>query len=191
MKTIINTFTEELIVKNSRFICVLIPINDTNIEPHLDEVKNTYPKATHYCYAYIYDDVKHSSDDKEPSGTAGMPILNVLEKEELNHILCVVVRYFGGIKLGAGGLVRAYTKSVTENIKYANFIELVEGYKISIVFPYEEENNISYLLGSSQIIKKSYLELINYTCLVDKNTYTKIERYHPKILENCYIEKLN
>ena len=191
MKTITSTFTNEIEIKNSRFICYLIPLEDTNIDSYLDEIKTTHPKATHYCYAYVFDQEKRTSDDNEPSGTAGQPILNVLEKEELNHILAVVVRYFGGIKLGAGGLVRAYTKSVTETLKYTNTIELVEGYKIQINFTYEEENNISYLLQSSKIITKEYLEIITYICLVDKNILDKLERYKPKILEECYIEKLN
>ena len=191
MKTITDTFTNEIIIKNSRFICYLIPLSYDTYEDYLDAIKKEHPKATHWCYAYIYDDNKRSSDDGEPGGTAGMPILNVLEKEELNHILCVVVRYFGGIKLGAGGLVRAYTKSVTETLKTANFQELIDGYKIELSFPYEEENNILYLLNNSEILNKEYLENIKYTCLVSKEIYSKLEKYNPIKLEDSLIKKLN
>lgn len=191
MKTINNSYSNTIIIKNSQFICYLFPIYNTNIDSCLEEVRCKHPKATHYCYAYIYDDVKHSSDDGEPGGTAGMPILNVLEKENLNHVVCIVVRYFGGIKLGAGGLVRAYTKSVTETLKISNFSELVLGYKISLQFNYDDEKNILYILGNSVILNKEYMESINYICLVDSIVLDKLNNYKPMIIEELYIEKLN
>ena len=191
MKSIEKFITCEIEMKNSRFICCMYPIQQDSISSILNEVKKQYPKATHYCYGYIYDSVKHSSDDGEPTGTAGFPILNVLEKEDLNHVLCVVIRYFGGIKLGAGGLVRAYTKSVTEALKEATFIELISGYKIEIQFPYEEENSILYILNQSEIIDKKYLETITYTVLVDRNTYQKLLKYQPTILEELFIKERN
>ena len=92
MKTIGENVSNEIVIKNSRFIALFYKISSVDIEKFLDEVKELYPKATHYCYAYIYNDIKRFSDDGEPGGTAGMPILNVLEKEELNNTLCVVVR---------------------------------------------------------------------------------------------------
>ena len=131
MKTIKDNIKNELVIKNSKFITLLLKIDSSNIKNILEEIKKEYPKATHYCYAYIYNEIKHSSDDNEPTGTAGLPMLNVLEHENLNKILCIVIRYFGGIKLGAGGLIRAYTKSVTEVLKEANFLDLEKGYKIN------------------------------------------------------------
>ena len=97
MKIIKNNYDNEIIIKNSRFICYLVRIDSTNVDDILSDIKSMHPKATHYCYGYIYDDYKKSSDDGEPGGTAGLPILNVLEKEDINHVLAVVVRYFGGI----------------------------------------------------------------------------------------------
>ena len=91
--------------------------NIEDINNILNNIKNEYKDATHYCYAYIIDNTKRFNDDGEPGGTAGMPILNVIEQNNLNHVLIVVVRYFGGIKLGAGGLVRAYSKISYECIK--------------------------------------------------------------------------
>ena len=88
-----------------------------------------------------------------------MPILNVLKKENLNYVLAVVVRYFGGIKLGAGGLVRAYTKAVSETIKLAQYSFLVKGFKIRINFNYNDEKNVNYVLKDSLIVKKDYIKI--------------------------------
>ena len=119
MYTISHNIKKEFVIKNSRFITVLIKINDQEeIKKHLEHIKKEYPRATHYCYAYkLGNTIKKASDDKEPSGTAGIPMLNVLEKEDITNILAVTIRYFGGIKLGAGGLIRAYSKSVKETLK--------------------------------------------------------------------------
>lgn len=189
MKTIKTNLDNETIIKNSRFICYLVKIESSNINSLLEEIKNIHSKATHYCYGYIYDDIKKSSDDNEPSGTAGLPILNVLEKEKLNHIIAIVVRYFGGIKLGAGGLVRAYTKSVTETLKNAEYIELVKGYKISLRFNYNEEKQVNYILKNSNISKKDYQNNIYYECNIEENILKDLDKYNPLILEEIFIEK--
>ncbi len=189
MKTIGENVSNEIVIKNSSFIALFYKISSVDIEKFLDEVKELYPKATHYCYAYIYNDIKRFSDDGEPGGTAGMPILNVLEKEELNNTLCVVVRYFGGIKLGAGGLVRAYTKAVTETLKIADFLYLEKGYKVRISFKYNEEKQINYLLKNDNILEKSFNQIITYTALVDEDTIKKLSSFNYEILENVYIEK--
>ena len=189
MKTIKEKVIHELIIKNSRFITILYPLNDNNINTIINDLKEEYPKATHYCYAYIYGNDKGCSDDGEPSRTAGFPMLNVLEKEELNNILAVTIRYFGGIKLGAGGLVRAYTKSITESLKEITLIELIEGYKIQIEFPYSEEKQINYLLGNSTILNKEYKENTIYTVLIEKELLNKLSNYNYSILEELYIKK--
>ena len=189
MKTIKDNIINELEIKNSKFITLFIKIDSNNIVDILNEIKIKYPKATHYCYAYIYNEIKRSSDDKEPTGTAGLPILNVLEKENLNNVLVVVIRYFGGIKLGAGGLIRAYTKSVTDALKKAYLIELEEGFKINIVFNYNDEKQINYILNNSKIINKEYDENIKYTVLIEKELLNKLNNYNCEIIENIYIEK--
>lgn len=189
MKTIKENIVSELEIKNSRFITLLIKINNDDISSILNDIKTSYPKATHYCYGYIYNDVEKSSDDGEPTGTAGLPILNVLKKENLNNLLIVVVRYFGGIKLGAGGLIRAYTKSVTEALKNTNLVELIEGYKISIEFNYNDEKQINYILNNSNIIEKEYNENIKYIVQIEKDILDKLSNYNYQILEEIYIEK--
>lgn len=189
MKTIKENISNELVIKNSKFITLLYKLNTNNIDNIMSEVKELYPKATHYCYAYIYNNYKKSSDDGEPTGTAGAPIMNVLEKEQLNNILVVVVRYFGGIKLGAGGLIRAYTKAVTEALKQALYQELISGYKVQIDFDYSQEKQLNYLLNDSIIIEKKYDEKITYLALIDKQALDKLHGYDYQILEELYIEK--
>ena len=180
----------EIIIKNSRFITILIKINGKDkVNSFLQDIKIKYPKATHYCYGYIINDYKKSSDDGEPSGTAGIPILNVLEKENITNILAIVVRYFGGIKLGAGGLVRAYSKAVREAIKNSNLIELANGKKIEINFNYSDEKNINYILKEEQIIKKDYSDKGTYIALIKDNILEKLKNFNYKVLEDTYIEK--
>ena len=163
MKNIKQNTHNEIIIKNSKFICYLYKIKDiTEIENYLTNIKNIEKDATHYCYAYILNDLKKSSDDGEPSGTAGFPILKVLENNNLNNILAIVVRYFGGIKLGAGGLVRAYTKSTTNTISKNNIVNLIPGYNITIEFNYNQIKEIDYLLKDITINKKEFNNTIIY-----------------------------
>ena len=98
MYTIKNLETSELEIKKSKFITKLFRVNNIDeVNTILNNVKKEYSDATHCCYAYIVDNIKKSSDDGEPGGTAGIPILQVLEIQNLNYVLCVVIRYFGGI----------------------------------------------------------------------------------------------
>ena len=125
-KLIVNT----IIIKNSRFICLIYQIDDVSkVDSYLDNAKKKYKDATHYCYAYIIGNNSKCSDDGEPSGTAGIPMLQVLKKNNLNNVLCIVIRYFGKILLGAGGLVRAYSEVTTKAID-----ECIKTYKIAIQF---------------------------------------------------------
>ena len=189
MKTIQKNIQNEIIIKNSRFITQILKINDSNITTYLEQSKKQFPKATHYCYAYIYKQEKKSSDDGEPGETAGLPMLNVLQKENLNNILVITIRYFGGIKLGAGGLIRAYTKSVTEALKQAKFLELIMGYKVEISCNYSQEKQLLYHIEKEKIINKKYDESITYQVLITKDNLDKIANYSYQILEELYIEK--
>ena len=169
MKTIINEVENEIIINKSRFIAVLIPINDkSKVYTKLDEIKSKYKDATHYCYGYIINSLEKCFDDGEPSGTAGMPILNVLKNNNLTNILCVVVRYFGGIKLGAGGLVRAYSSAATQAILKCDFGFLEKGYKITIEFDYDNIKNIDYILNNIHVIKQ-FDEKVIYTFSISED----------------------
>ena len=189
MRTIKNNTINEIIIKNSRFICLLIKINSVDINDILDKIKSDYPKATHYCYAYLYNDIQRFNDDGEPGGTAGMPMLNVLLKEELSNVLCVVIRYFGGIKLGAGGLVRAYTKSVTECLKVTDLMDLEEGYKVRLKFNYNDEKQVKYLLKDSTVLNEKYDLDVEYLVLVNNDVLDNLKNYKYEIIEKTYIEK--
>ena len=169
MNTIKDNSKYELIIKNSKFITLIYKINDQkDISIYLNKVKEEYKDATHYCYAYILNNIKKSSDDGEPSGTAGIPILKVLEMSNLTNILVIVVRYFGGIKLGANGLIRAYTKSTANAIKENNIIELTEGINLDITFPYNKQKEIDYLLKDIKINNKEYNDNITYNIDIQK-----------------------
>lgn len=188
----INEFKEFVTeIQKSKFICRLIKLNSfEQIEEELDKVRNDWSGATHYCYAYLFENKKKCSDDGEPGGTAGMPILNVLENNNLSNILCIVVRYFGGIKLGAGGLVRAYTQSVTNTLDVCELIEIKKGKKVEIIFPYNQDKRINYLLSNFTILEKYFEENIRYIfniCNDDLNILTDNNISYNILEDNIYI----
>lgn len=181
MKTIKYNITHEYIIQKSKFISMLYQVNnEKEVINILNRLKLEYKDATHICYAYIINNIKRFQDDGEPSGTAGMPILNVLESQKLNLILAVVIRYFGGIKLGAGGLVRAYTTSVVEALENQDLGEIVSGYKVTITFKYNNSKLIDNTLKNYQIINKEFNSEITYIVNIPKTEYIKIEN----IIEN-------
>ncbi len=174
-------------IKKSKFYVLLYKIDDTNdVDKFLLEAKKEYKDATHYCYAYVIDGYSKASDDGEPSGTAGLPILEVLNKKNLDHILCIVVRYFGGIKLGAGGLIRAYANSVTEAINDNEIIELIDGYLVEINESYDNKKEIEYLFKDN--IKEAYYQdKIKYILEIDN--LDKVSKYNHKVLKEIKIKK--
>lgn len=188
MYSINKEITYEYVINKSRFIAKLFYVDDINkVDSILNNVKNEYKLANHYCYAYIINNVSKVSDDKEPSGTAGIPILNVLSKNNLNNIICIVVRYFGGIKLGAGGLVRAYSNTVS-NALVNNIVKYNEGYKVRIIFDYNLVNKVNYVLKDVSIIYKEYNDNIIYEALVTKDMYESIKKeLNVSIISSCYI----
>ena len=179
----VKTNVSYLEIKNSKFITLIYKINTENaVKNYLDLAKNEYKAATHYCYAYIIDNTRKESDDGEPSGTAGIPMLQVLEKNELNYVLCIVIRYFGKIKLGAGGLVRAYTKSVTTCLEN-HIINLEKAYEIKLTFPYSLLKKIDYILQNDNTII--------YNVIVKENTLNNLKNLTQdltiKIIKDTYI----
>ena len=197
MKTIKEEKESEIIINKSKFISIITKVeNIDEVKDKLKEIKKKYKNATHYCYAYIINGYQKCSDDKEPSGTAGIPILNILKTNELNYILCVVVRYFGGIKLGAGGLVRAYSSSVKEVISKCEFGNLTPGYNIIIDFEYENIKQIENILKDIQIIK-AYDTRVIYEFDIEKEKYKEIkenlDKYSTlrKIEEITIVKKAN
>ncbi len=159
----------EIEIKKSRFITHLIPITDEkDAKEKIEQMRKEYPGATHYCYAYILFNEKKCSDDGEPAKTAGQPILNVLEKQHLHYVLALVIRYFGGIKLGAGGLVRAYSNATIDCIKQATIKPLLLKQHIQVSFPYDLEQTILKQYPNFEITHKTYLEQITYEGYIDE-----------------------
>ncbi len=190
MKTIKENIKNELIIKNSKFITYIFKVNDTvQVEIYLTELRTLYKKANHHCYAYVINDIYRASDDGEPSSTAGLPILNVIKKNDLTNILVVVIRYFGGTLLGTGGLIKAYTSSPIECLKKAEILNLIKAYEIKITISYDKEKDLNLLLKNSTIVSRVYKELISYTIIVPVNEYTFFKKYSPTFIKDSYIEE--
>ncbi len=189
MKTISHPIVSEYEIKKSKFIALLFPISEIKkVEEYLNQAKKDYPKATHYCYAYKIGNQQKCSDDQEPSGTAGLPILEEILKKDFTNILCIVVRYFGGIKLGSSGLIRAYRKTVRDAIFQSNIIEIEKGYLIQLEIPYEWQKKLEYQF-SGKIVKKEFQEKIMYQLEVSLEEMQKLPKDSYQILEEKMIEK--
>ena len=180
----------EMVIKNSKFISLIFRVYSKNdVNNILNRVKDEYQGATHYCYGYVIDSDIRANDDNEPSGTAGYPILNQITSNNLNYTLIVVVRYFGGIKLGAGPLTRAYAKIARNVINRDNIVMLEKGYDISINFNYNDIKDIDYILGNCKIINKFFDNDITYNVYVNNDTLNKLSKYNVTINRDMYIEK--
>ena len=140
-------------IKKSQFICWVKEIhNREEAMAYLAEAKAAYPDARHHCWAYVIGENAQSlsaamSDDGEPSGTAGKPMLNVLQHKPVNNIMAIVIRYFGGIKLGAGGLVRAYSQAVEQAFSELTLTELVAMANFSTTVNFADEQWVRHQLG--------------------------------------------
>ena len=187
MKQIKTNNVYEEIINKSRFITLYYQVySEDEVKEILASTKVNYPNARHYCYAYIIDNIKRCSDDGEPAKTAGMPILNVLENQELNYVLCIIVRYFGGILLGAGGLTRAYASGAANGIP--EVVEVEQGHLFELKFNYDAVRQIDYLLRDFEIVDKVFMDEITYT--VKAVELPKVDA-KIKIIDDCYIEKRN
>ena len=160
MKTITSNTEAEIVEKRSKFIGNLYYVEtEEQAENKLKEIKKKYNDARHNCFAYrVYDKntvIERASDDGEPSGTAGAPMLNLLSKSDLVNCIIIVTRYFGGILLGTGGLVRAYTESAKQTLNKAQIIEIEPGKEVQVQLPYDK-------LGEFQIYcKKNNISIQN------------------------------
>ncbi|MBR3523068.1 MAG: YigZ family protein [Bacilli bacterium] len=183
MFTITNNLNHELIIKKSRFICYLYKVNDLEeINNYLNRIKEVHKNARHHCYAYILDNQKKATDDKEPSGTAGIPMLTLLEQKNLNHVLAIVVRYFGGIKLGTGGLFRAYTGVLKETIDLANIEEEIIKYKYKIELDLNKANILDKL-QNIEIKNKVFSDIISVELIAKDDIDEYLSNLNIKIID--------
>ena len=170
--------TNTIVIEKSRFITYLEYCeNEEQYKEYLKTIKKKHYDATHVCSAFLGKSTRRSSDDGEPSGTAGVPMLSCLDKHGMENTAAFVVRYFGGIKLGAGGLIRAYSSSVSEAIKQADLVEDRMFNQYTITLNYETANRIDYLLNKEcEEVETEYSENVKYTFLTnDEKVLNRIE----------------
>lgn len=178
--------TFEYEIKKSKFYVLIFPLinlkdyQEETIKLKINDIKkeakNTFPKATHYCYGYKIDNNLKSSDDNEPQGSAGLPILNSIINSNFNNILVMVIRYYGGIKLGKSNLTRTYGDFSLESLNKINKLIKIQLDKYEIEVDYNNSYLIEKYINDNQIFEKSYLEKsIKMTIACDFNTFTNIE----------------
>lgn len=185
MNVIKDNSEYEEIVKKSKFISFLYFVKSIDeVNNYLNDLKAKYKDASHICYAYIVDNNVKYNDDKEPSKTAGFPILNVLKNNDLNYVLAVVVRYFGGIKLGSGNLLRTYLNVTNENLKKTGIKEYKLKKEYIIICNYDNVNYVNNVLKDEDIINKTFDNFITYEILIDNENIIKIK----DLLNNKNIE---
>lgn len=181
MRKIKETYSNEIIINKSRFIAQIFRVNSIDeINEILALTKKKYYDATHNCYAYILGEnanIQKCSDDGEPSKTAGAPILDVLKKQELTNILCIVTRYFGGILLGAGGLVRAYSESTSEVIKKATLYDTLLLKRVEIRIDYSSYNAILSNINKYHILDTLFTNDVLIILGIEPNSLKELSEY--------------
>lgn len=178
-KTVFQSEITEIEVKKSRFIAEIRHIStEEEAENVIKEIKKKYYDARHHCSAYLLrmdGGLRHSSDDGEPSGTAGKPILDVLSGAGLNDVIVVVTRYFGGTLLGTGGLVRAYAGATKEALERAEVVSVIEAELVELHTDYALLPKIAYLCKDMDITiyETEYLEQVSLKILLKEEDYGK------------------
>ena len=166
---LLEEFREETVINKSRFIaCVERCETEEEARTYIESIRKEFPDATHVCTAYVCGKnnmIQRSSDNKEPSGTAGIPMLESIKKSGLSDVCACVVRYFGGIKLGTGGLIRAYSGAVADALAHALKTEDVLYDEWTIIYPYELTGTLeNWLRRNTEIVSQEYGEKV--TCII-------------------------
>lgn len=187
---------EEIVEKKSRFIVSVQPIeSEEEAISYIEQLRKNYWDATHNCYAYVIgkrNEVQRCSDDGEPSGTAGKPILDVLLGQGIHNAVVVVTRYFGGTLLGTGGLVRAYSNATIEGLKQCVIVEKKAGKKVRIVTDYNGVGKLQYITCQMQItvLNTIYTDIVTMELLV---TFDQLHLLQQEVIEatsgKCKIEE--
>lgn len=180
MKSIKAEVNVKLIINKSTFINYLIPINNLDdVQKNLERLKKKYRDASHHTFAYILGDnqeVQKYSDDGEPSKTAGYPMMEVLKKHDLTNVLNINIRYFGGIKLGAGGLVRAYTKGCASAILKTTFTYLAKYNQVVIEIPFHHIGKVEkYIRDNYKLLDTKYGDFVSYIINIKSDDLIKFE----------------
>ena len=187
MYTVLERVEAQITKDRSIFIAILFHVTSIeNVKQYLEAAREDFPKAKHYCYAYVIDDKEKCSDDGEPSKTAGRPLLELLKKKNLNETLIVVVRYFGGVLLGASRLMSTYIEAGVNVIDHADIVEIAERYIYHASFTYSEFDTLKRLIkredfGLENLI---YGDKIDVDILCREDDASKLTEWFP----NCPIE---
>jgi|GEM_PF-2078683 len=192
MKYLSASHPQTLIIKKSKFIAFLFSYEkQDDFFNALNTVKKQYPKATHYVYAHIHGkngEYASSSDDGEPAGTAGVIVLQLLRSKQITNVILIVVRFYGGIKLGSAGLAKAYLKASSEVIINSTFHKKFYAQKYQITFPYNLIDEIYYVLDENVIyLDKKYFEKVSFLVAFIKDDIDILDNLKSKII----IEKLD
>lgn len=178
----------EIEIKKSRFITYLYPIEtEDEFQSYLAAIRKEHYKANHHCQAFILNEdssIQRMSDDGEPSGTAGVPMLEVLKNNELTYVMAVTVRYFGGTKLGAGGLIRAYSSAVSDALNEATIIKNITQTMVNLIIDYSLNDTFTYLLSETElpitITDTQYTDKVTYQLAIDQD---QVETVYDKLIE--------
>ena len=180
-RTIKEDNQHEVEIKKSRFICFLKLIEtEEEAKAFIQQIKKEHWKENHNCSAFVLGDhheIQRSSDDGEPSGTAGVPMLEVLKKNDLINVCAVVTRYFGGTKLGAGGLIRAYSGSVAQAIVHTGIVEGRLQQEVFVQLDYSNWGKMENFIASENLAVKDtqFTDRVVVTCMVDENQVDDFE----------------
>lgn len=190
--TIKQAHSIENVISKSRFIAYIKPVSTENeAKAFIDEIKIKHKDATHNCSAYTVGpemNIQKANDDGEPSGTAGIPMLEILKKLEIHNVCVVVTRYFGGIKLGAGGLIRAYSGAVRDVIYDMGRVELREAIPVTVTLDYDQTGKFEYELASTTFLLREqfYTDKVSYQIDVVKNEYDTFIDFLNRITSGNY-----
>lgn len=181
-KTIEKENSAEIVEKKSRFIANIYNVESKEeAEKKIKQIKKKYYDAKHHCFAFsIIEEngiTQKSSDDGEPSGTAGAPILNIIKSNNLQNVVIIVTRYFGGILLGTGGLTRAYSEAAGKVVEQSELIQKEPGMEVELEIDYNDNEKFKYYCQKNNIniIKIEYTENILYKIELNEKEYKKIE----------------
>ncbi|MEB7693390.1 YigZ family protein [Staphylococcus epidermidis] len=190
--TIKQAHSIENVISKSRFIAYIKPVSTENeAKAFIDEIKTKHKDATHNCSAYTVGpemNIQKANDDGEPSGTAGIPMLEILKKLDIHNVCVVVTRYFGGIKLGAGGLIRAYSGAVRDAIYDIGRVELREAIPVTVTLDYDQTGKFEYELASTTFLLREqfYTDKVSYQIDVVKNEYDTFIDFLNRITSGNY-----
>lgn len=205
-KTVYSGGEAEIIEKKSRFIATVRPVKtEEEAIAFIESMKKKYWNATHNCSAYVIGErfqIQRCSDDGEPSGTAGKPMLDVLLGQEIHDVVAVVTRYFGGTLLGTGGLVRAYSSATQEGLLASNVITKMHGQKLVIETDYTGLGKIQYILGQRglTILDSIYTDKVELQVLLPEDQIKAVMEEITEgtngqavmeLQEECYFAKID